>query len=158
MINRLISFFIFVFSITAFAQTDIDCIWIKHTDNSLSCIKLDEKPQISFVGESIIIDSKSYQIADIVSYRFGNSKESSLDINSSGNVPCVVFRDKEIEIYLDTVFDSDFKGSIYDTRGIEVKSFKSDRDSRTVWIDIADLTSGVYFLSFQHSTLKFVKK
>ncbi len=152
-----ISFLIITFSVTAFAKSEINCIWLKHADNSLSCVMLEEKPQIHFEGESIVIDSKSYLIDDIVSYSFGNSEESSVN-NIYGDAPYVVFKDNEIVIYRNTGNMIDSKCSIYDTKGTQIKTFKVDNACQPTRIDITDLTAGVYLLSFQRSTLKFIKK
>lgn len=145
------------FPATVFAGSDINCIWLKHTDNSCSCIMIEENPQFIFEGESIIVDSKSYKIDDILSYRFGNSKDASADNIMDGD-SYIMFKNNEIEIHCNQVLDDDVECTIFDTNGIIIKQFRKATTAEPIILDISDLTAGVYFLHFQHSTYKFVKK
>lgn len=141
----------------ASAATDVNCIWIKHSNNSTSCIMLDSKPQITFEGNSVIIDSKSYHIDDIVSYRFGKTDESSVD-NITADGRYFVFHDDVIEIKGFDSNGSDVTVQLFDSKGVMIQSTTHTVKSRQLRLDVKDLGAGVYLLTVDGSTFKFAKR
>lgn len=158
MIRRIIiGFIIIYFSASAFAKTEIDCIWIKHTNNSYSCVLLDANPQFTFDGESIVVDSKSYKIDDIVSYQFGHSKDASV-FDIADDSFHIVFNDNEIEIHNCKWDKANAVFYIFDPNGKAIKSFTQQKTDKPVILNIADLTPGIYLLNASGTTFRFFKK
>lgn len=155
--KKLIIFLIVTFSVTAFAKSEINCIWIKHVNNSYSCVMLDTNPQFTFDGESIVVDSKSYKIDDIVSYRFGNTEEAAVNDIMDDDFH-IVFNDNEIEVHNCKCDTTDAVFNIFDTKGNAIKSFAYRKTHQPVILNIADLTPGLYFLGVSGTTFKFIKK
>ena len=141
----------------AYAESEIDCIWIKHANNTYSCVLLESNPQIEFEDESLKIDSKSYLIEDIVSYRFGNSREASLSETLSDDLH-IVFKDNVIEIYNGNGNLKNSNCAIYDNGGIALKNVPVRNSASPILIDVSDLSAGIYFLEISGTTFKFLKK
>jgi len=141
----------------AHAEAEIDCIWIKHSNNTYSCVLLESNPQITFEDESVTIDSKSYLIEDIVSYRFVNSKEASVSETLSDDFH-IVFKDSLIEIYTGQGKFENFHCAVYDTNGITLKQVLVNNPSSPISIEVNDLSAGVYLLDVSGTTYKFFKK
>ena len=143
----------FLMSVFAsFAEDAPNCIWLKHSNNTESCVLLESSPQIFFSGESVNIGTRSYSLDDIVSYRFGSVDESSADaIAADGNY--FVFGDNIIEIN----GQREFTGvNVYDTKGVSVKKVEIPSGATAATVDISGLSAGVYFLSVSDSSIKFI--
>lgn len=136
------------------AHDSPDCIWLKHTSGSMSCVTLESNPQIEFSGDQVIVGSRSFLLDDIVSYRFGSVDESSVDaIKGENNL--VLFMENVIEVYGNGI-PADVK--LYNSQGVGLPLNISAKEGGKLSIDISSLYADVYILTIGDESFKFVKR
>lgn len=118
---------------------------------------VDEKPQITFEGNVLCINTERYQITDVRKYTFSKNEEvgiEAVEVDKKG-VALTRLDGEKIAV---SVKDTNGAVCVYSSNGIEQKVGKAvDADGRIV-LNLEGLMPDVYVISIGCETFKIRKK
>ena len=150
-----ITFFLFLFiSLSTHATNHL--ILYLNSGTTLS-FPVDEKPQITFEGNVLCINTERYQITDVRKYTFSKNEEvgiEAVEVDKKG-VALTRLDGEKIAV---SVKDTDAAVCVYSSNGIEQKvNNVVDADGRIV-LNLEGLMPDVYVVSIGSETFKIRKK
>lgn len=118
---------------------------------------IDEKPQITFEGSILCINTERYQITDVKKYTFSRNEEVSIQEVEEGN-DSPNFRILEGEKIAVKAQDPSAAIHIYSSKGVEhAVNTETDANGYTV-MDMAGLMPDVYVIAIGDETFKIRKR
>lgn len=151
-----IFFLLFVFSLATQAiETNHLTIYL-HSGAQLS-IPVEEKPQITFEGNVLCINTERFQITDVKKYTFSENEAVGIETIEAGKDGMAV-KQLEGEKIAVNVKDTKAVVRVYSTNGVERNVRQSLGPDGQVILDLTGLMPDVYVISVGSETFKIRKK
>ncbi|MBQ9667056.1 MAG: hypothetical protein IJV33_11400 [Bacteroidaceae bacterium] len=150
------SFFFFFLFASIYASATNHLTLYLNSGTTLS-FPVEEKPQITFEGNVLCINTERYQITDVRKYTFSKNEEvgiEAVEVDKKG-VALTRLDGEKIAV---SVKDADAAVCVYSSNGIEQNVGKAvDADGRIV-LNLEGLMPDVYVISIGSETFKIRKK
>ena len=135
-----------------FADDTINCIWVKLKNGGSYCMELTDEQTISFDGTTVNIGTKTMQLTDVVSYRFGNMSETSI-ISINGDSRIVFTNEGKL------IVGAGKKGGkviLCNTQGVVFPVKTTTQSDGSMVINVSSLVHDMYLLTIGDETFKFI--
>ena len=151
-LKPLILFLLFFVGVNAFAQ---NTLVVDLRDGSSATFLLAEKPCVTFVGRQMNIVSSSasmeFERGDVKNWHF---------VDNLSSIVAIADKDAEFAVNGNALVISGVKDNtaitLYNVSGVVVKQSAVDGDICT--IPLNDLSAGLYIVTYNNTTFKFLKK
>lgn len=120
-------------------------------------IPVEEKPQITFEGNVLCINTERFQITDVKKYTFSENEAVGIETIEAGKDGMAV-KQLEGEKIAVNVKDTKAVVRVYSTNGVERNVRQSLGPDGQVILDLTGLMPDVYVISVDSKTFKIRKK
>lgn len=151
-----ISFLFFIASVTCCAMETNNLILYLNSGTTLS-FPVDEKPQITFEGNVLCINTERYQITDVKKYTFSKNEAVGIETVEAGKDGVAMTRLDGEKIAL-RAKDASAVVHIYSSKGVEQNVHRTIGTDGQVILDLTGLMPDVYVIVVGDETHKIRKK